>query len=53
MAQRVFYCTGNVAMYVRTDLEKYTSDEDATKAEGTLYNYIADFKKNRDETAKL
>ena len=43
-------------MYVKTDLEKYTSDEDAIKNYMKLmesFNYVADFKKNKHETANL
>ena len=46
----------DVNVYVKTDLEKYTSDEDAMKRYMKLKetsNYAADFRKNKPETAKL
>ena len=45
-----------VDVHVKTNLEKYTSDEDAIKSYMKLKessNYAADFKKNKRETANL
>ena len=47
---------GDVDMYVKNDLEKYTSNKDAIKSYMKLKessNYAADFKKNKHETANL